>query len=276
MRKETHATSMRRPRFDLLALDIDGTLLDDDFAIPPRHREAVRAAQEAGVQIALVSGRALPAVRPYYADLGIEGLAVSCNGARVTRVPQGDDLFHRPLEQSHAETIIGECEVRGLHLNVYVGDHLYAREYTPWARLYHERTGSRCEEHADLVALAAAGPTKLLIVTDPDTGTRLADEFRARFDGELYVTLTMPEYVEFMHREVSKADGLAKTAQALGIDRSRVAAAGDSYSDISMIRWAGLGIAMANGVDPCRAAADVVAPSNSENGLAWAIEQYVL
>lgn len=267
---------MRRPRFDLLALDIDGTLLDDHFAIPPRHREAVCAAKEAGVQIALVSGRALPAVRPYYAELGIEGLAVSCNGARVTRVPQGVDLFHRPLEPRHAEAIIRECEARDLHLNVYVGDHLYAREYTPWARLYHERTGSRCEEHPNLASLAAAGPTKLLIVSDSNTGARLADEFRARFGGELYVTLTMPEYVEFMHRDVSKADGLAKTAQALGIDRSRVAAAGDSYSDISMIQWAGLGIAMANGVEPCKAVADVVAPPSSDNGLAWAIEQYVL
>lgn len=267
---------MPRPRFDLLALDIDGTLLDDDFVIPPRHREAVCAAQEAGVRIALVSGRALPAVRPYYAELGIEGLAVSCNGARVTRVPQGDDLFHRPLESRHAVAIIRECEARDLHLNVYVGDHLYARAYTPAARLYHERTGSRCQEHPDLASLAAAGPTKLLIVTDPDTGARLAEEFRARFDGELYVTLTMPEYVEFMHREVSKADGLAKAAEALGIDRSRVAAAGDSYSDISMIEWAGLGIAMANGVDECKAAADVVAPPNGEDGLAWAIEQYVL
>ena len=70
--------------------------------------------------------------------------------------------------------------------------------------------------------------------------------------------------------------GLAMAARALGVPQDRVAAAGDSYSDVSMLEWAGLGIAMANAVQECKAAADIIAPANTEDGLAWAIERYVL
>jgi len=264
------------PRVDFLALDIDGTLLNSRQEIPPAHRRAVTAAVEAGVTIALVSGRALPAVRPFYERLGIEGLAISCNGARITYVPSGEDLCHLPVGMAQATTVMRRCLERRHHLNVYIGEHMYVREHDRWSDLYGSRTGTQGEVHDDLLSLAGRCPTKLLAIMEPEAAATFCAELRAELGDTAYVTLSALEYVEVMHPDVNKARALERVGEALGIPRERIAAAGDSFNDVEMVQWAGLGIAMGNAVDELKAVADVIAPSCDEDGLAWAIERHIL
>jgi HAD superfamily hydrolase (TIGR01484 family) len=119
-------------------------------------------------------------------------------------------------------------------------------------------------------------PTKILIIDDPERIKGICPEFQREFGDRLYVTITTPEYLEFMNKAVDKATGVAEAVASLGVPRERTAAVGDALNDQPMIEWAGLGCAMGNADPPVLAAADVVAPSNDEDGLAWFIREYVL
>jgi Cof subfamily protein (haloacid dehalogenase superfamily) len=263
-------------RYDLLAVDIDGTLLNERSEIPPRHAEALRAADAAGVRIVFASGRMVPSTARMAGELGLRPMpSVGYNGGRVTDV-DGSVLFHQPVPADFAALLVERFRDLGLHTNYYLDDILYIDHQTEWGQLYTSRTGSRMVEVGDLRQFAGREPTKVLVVNSPERILELFTPYRAEFGEELYVTITNPEYLEFMNKDVSKGTGVRCAAEALGVPRERVAAIGDAVNDRSMIEWAGLGCAMGNGPESVRAAADVVAPSNEEDGLAWFVENHIL
>ncbi len=263
-------------RYDVLAVDIDGTLLDSRSRIPPRHAEALRAADAAGVSIVFASGRMIPATACMAEQIGLRPMpTVGYNGGRVVGA-DGAVLFHQPVPAALAAQLVERFAALGEHINYYLDDTLYISRQTEWGELYSGRTGSRMTEIGDLRQFAGREPTKVLVVADIPRILALFPPYEAEFGRELYVTITNPEYLEFMNRAVSKGTGLRCAAEALGVPRERVAAVGDAVNDQSMIEWAGLGCAMGNGAEVVKAAAEVVAPSNDEDGLAWFVEQYIL
>jgi len=264
-------------RYDVIAVDIDGTLVDSRNEVPRAHEEALRRADRQGVRIVLASGRMIPAVTCVAADLGLTPApCVGYNGGRVVDAADGRVLFHAPVPADLSSEIVRRFHDLKLHINYYLDDVLYVDTHNPWGDLYATRTGSPQVEVGDLRQFDGECPTKLLVIGAPDVMGRLEPEYRAEYGDRLYVTLTVPEYLEFMHPSVSKATGVAKAAEALGVPRERVAAVGDAWNDQSMIQWAGLGCAMGGAPAPVRAAADVVAPSCDDDGLAWFVNECVL
>jgi Cof subfamily protein (haloacid dehalogenase superfamily) len=263
-------------RYDILAVDIDGTLLNSDSAIPPRHAEALRAADAAGVRIVFASGRMIPATSCMAAEIGLRPApTVGYNGGRVVDA-DGGVLFHQPVPAPLAAQLVERFIGLGLHINYYLDDKLYIDHQTEWGELYTGRTGSHMIEVGDLRQFAGREPTKVLVVAAIPRVLELFPPYHEEFGRELYVTITNPEYLEFMNLHVSKGTGLRCAAEALGVPRERVAAIGDAVNDASMVEWAGLGCAMGNGAESVRAVADVVAPSNDEDGLAWFVESHIL
>jgi len=261
----------------MIAVDIDGTLLDSRNNVPPAHQEALRAADRAGVRVVLASGRMIPAVTCVGAELGLTPApCVGYNGGRVVDAADGRVLFHAPVPADLSSEIVRRFYDHGLHINYYLDDVLYIDTRNDWGDLYATRTGSARVEVGDLRRFDGSSPTKLLMIGPPDTMSRLESVYRSEYGNRLYVTLTVPEYLEFMNQAVSKGTGIAKAAEALGVPRDRVAAVGDAWNDQSMLEWAGLGCAMGNAPEPVRAAADVVAPSCDDDGLAWFVHRHVL
>ncbi len=265
----------------LIALDLDGTLLNAEKTISPRNREALTRAAEAGVTIALASGRMTACIAPTAERLGIDCFIIAYNGGMARgRVADGRPiLFHNPLEARYSDRLIDFCRGKYL-LNVYFEDKVYAQEAADlreWADLYSRRTGAVFRFVPDLEPFKGKGTTKAITVSAPEVRNRLHDEWFPRLGDETTIVKTDPEYLEFMERGTDKGVALEGLCRALGIPVEQAMACGDGDNDAEMLAAAGLGVAMANARAATRAAADEVSPlTNLEDAVADAVERHVL
>lgn len=283
---------MPEPRpFRLIALDLDGTLLDDQRNISSADEAALRRFFSGGGTVVLASGRMTPNIRPFYDAIGIDGPTIGYNGAlaRDSRAAGSGVILGTPVPARYADEIIEYTRREHFHLNYYIGEKLYAREdpdLRRFAELYSRQTGALFRFVPDLERFKGSEPTKLIIITDPTVPERpdprhrdeLYDFWYARWGEELGVMLykTNPEYLEFCHRDASKGTALLAVARHYGIEQSLTMAFGDNFNDVSMLRAAGCGVAVANANQEALEAADWVSPlSNNESAVADAIERLV-
>jgi Cof subfamily protein (haloacid dehalogenase superfamily) len=260
------------PDCRLLAVDIDFTLVDDERKVPPENREALRAARDAGIQIALASGRIVSSLQLYGEEIGWSMPLIACNGGFVVD-EQGNVLADHRLDADVVETVVAECESQSLHVNVYAGDRLSFAEKTPMAEKYLRRTRRAYYQVLAWADLRRQRANKLIIVDDP---ARL-EPLRLWLQDTLapdqaIVTYSEPEYLEVLCPGCSKATGLAILAERLGIPREATAAIGDYYNDVEMLAWAGVSAAVANAVPEAKEAATCVVPSYLDLGVARFVE----
>jgi Cof subfamily protein (haloacid dehalogenase superfamily) len=256
------------PHIRLIAIDLDGTLLTSDRKLSPGALEAVREATEAGVAVCLASGRALNTIVPYAEELGLVGPVVSCNGAFVLGA-DGAEIHHCTLPEEASRVVLGYGRALGLHTNLYVGGKVYFSHEGHWADLYRARTGVKEEAVLSYVDLGAYKPTKVLFVDGPEAVKRHHAETSKLLGSHLAaITLSEPEYIEYLPPGINKGVGVERVAMALSLQPSQVAALGDYLNDLEMVRWAGLGGAVANAVREVREQADLVVASNDEGGAA--------
>ena len=259
--------------YRLAAIDLDDTLLGPDKRISAANREAVRTLRGLGLRIVLASGRRHENMLRFHRELDLDGPIVSCNGALVKNAETGDVLGEQRVPADLAAAVIAEGTGRGITQNYYhVDGGLFVRERTPWTDLYRSRTGSDVDVFGDLTGLAGDRPLKIIWIEAPDVIARLLPEMEARFAGQLYITTTDPEYLEFMALGVNKAVGVEAAAARGGIPREQVLALGDGNNYVPLLRWAGLGVAMHNARPGAKEAADLVAPpGDPETGFARAV-----
>lgn len=264
---------MTSPR--LIAIDLDGTLLDSrTHAVSPFNAAQVRRVAALGHHVVLASGRAHYTIAAFARELDLAPIAplIAYNGALI-RALDGTTLFHEPLPAEASECIVHFCADHGYHLNLYLNDTLYVREETKWSRLYQQRTGSVPYVTHDLTRFDGERPTKLLLIDEPDVTDRLREAFVKEYGDSLYITKTDAEYLEFMASGVSKGRALAHVADELGVARADCIAFGDSFNDVSMLEWAGLGIAVGNAHPPVQEAADRIAPPADEDGVGKMLQE---
>jgi hypothetical protein len=163
----------------------------------------------------------------------------------------------------------------GFHLNCYVDDLLYVAEVTPEARRYADFQHLEIHAVGDLRAWLDRPPTKLVAVGDPDALDALEKELKPRFAGRLFISKSLPYFLEFAHPEVSKASGLAFVAERDGFGPEQTVACGDGENDRELLDWAGFGVAVANAHEDVLARADLVVPSVQEEGVALLLETYL-
>ena len=260
----------------LAAFDLDGTLLNSEHAVSSENCEALQKLAANDILVVLISGRMHRAIQPISDEIGLQNPIISYNGGMVRHATTGEVYHHTPVPEDYAMAVVDACNQQGLHLNFCLNDELYVAERNAWSDLYEERTGVPATPIGDLRELAGETPTKLLIIHTPEGLPSLLSNFQTDYAGKLYVTQTQPEYIEFMNPEVTKGRALSALADRLDIPMNTVVAFGDSYNDESLIKSAGFGIAMANGVPPIRACADYITATNDDNGVAKAIWELIL
>ena len=260
--------------YKLAAIDLDGTLLGSDHAVSPGNASVVQEAMAAGMKIVLASGRQWSTIDAFAAKLGLppESPIIAYNGAMI-RTHGGETWFHQPLPAEAAKTIVHYCDAHDLHLNYYLNDALYVCDDTHWGRMYEKRTGTVPHVTGDLTRFDGERPTKLILVDTLEVTNRLLTHFQAEFGSSLYIIKTEDEYLEFMDPTVSKGVALAEVAGHLGIAQAQCIAFGDSYNDIPMLQWAGLGIAMDNGRAELKAVAGRIAPPADADGVAAVLRE---
>jgi hypothetical protein len=224
------------------------------------------------LHVIVVTGRMVRSVRPYLLDAGLADPVVCYQGAVVADPVSGALLRHVPLPRADALEAIAAIEAAGFHLNCYVDDLLYVAEVTPEARAYADFQRLEIHPVGDLRAWLAADPTKLVAVGDPAALDELEDELKLRFAGRLYISKSLPYFLEVASPEVSKAAGLEFVAERLGFGPGETIAFGDGENDIDLLEWAGYGVAVANAHDEVLRRADLICPSVEQEGVAQVIE----
>jgi Cof subfamily protein (haloacid dehalogenase superfamily) len=241
----------------------------------PRTREALGRAQDAGIHVVLVTGRMFQSVRRYALEAELHDPVICYQGAVVAEPVSGRWLRHEPIPLEPAREAIAAIQDEGYGLNCYVDDELYVSEITVDARRYADFQDLTLHEVGPLLDWLERPPTKLVVIGDPHALDALEARMKARFDGRLYISKSLPYFLEFAAPDVTKAAGLDFLAQRLGFGRENTVAFGDGENDVELVEWAGFGVAVANAHDRVLAAADLVCPRVEEEGVAQVIEAFL-
>jgi hypothetical protein len=171
--------------------------------------------------------------------------------------------------------VIDDVVPLGFHLNCYVDDELYVAEVTPEARRYADFQHLEIHAVGPLRDWLQADPTKLVAVGDPDALDELEAEMKPRFAGRLFISKSLPYFLEFAHPDVSKGAGLQFVADRLGFTPEQTVACGDGENDRELLDWAGFAVAVANAHEDILERADLVIPPVEEEGVAILLEAYL-
>ncbi len=261
--------------YRLLAIDLDGTLLTPQHTISPRTLHTLQRAVAAGMKLVIATGR-VPYIFHFLAEqLPLNAPQITGNGAIIVDA-HGKEFLHELLVPTqHIVPTLDALASLGLQPCYYTHESLFVEQAL--YDIHNWYLANAPVTIIDKVINTYPQPCiKLAAFGDARTLREKRRELEQHFAGQLYVTQTAREWLEFMHPAVSKAHALKDITQMLAIKPDEVLAFGDNHNDIEMLRFAGLGIAMGNAHDEVKTAADYVTLSNAEDGVAVAIEKFIL
>nr|WP_319474437.1 HAD family hydrolase [uncultured Sphaerochaeta sp.] len=260
----------------LICTDIDGTLLDPNHQISDRTKEAIRRARRKGIIVALVSGRISGSLTLIQEELGITGPLGCFNGSLVLD-EDGKELEAHPIRGEQCMQVLSYLAQTKLEYFVFTNESWYMNEMNAWydVEVRASRTQGRIASLYNLCDMLDVGerPFKLLAMhNDHEYMREQEKELKARFGSSLNIFSSSPRYIEILARGVDKGHAVRSLCESYGVGPGTVMAVGDYYNDIGMFRAAGYAVAMANAPDAVKAHAHACTASNSEDGLALAIE----
>jgi Cof subfamily protein (haloacid dehalogenase superfamily) len=268
-------TVLERPL--LLAIDLDGTLVKPRRPVRPAVIAAVKRAAAQGVRATIVTGRMYVGARPFAALLELDGPIVCYQGAVTADAKTGRFEREVPLANEVALRIYRAAKDAGFHVQFYRDDHFYVEHNNGYAELYAKTSDTPPVVVPSLPnAFAGQDSTKVNIVTDIDKVPAALELMQRVCGDDAYVTRSNPEFVEMLSPLVDKGVALKLLAAQLGIPMERVAAIGDSYNDLPLLRAAGFAIAMGSAPEDLKAEADAIVADVEHDGVAEAIDRFVL
>jgi Cof subfamily protein (haloacid dehalogenase superfamily) len=261
----------------LLAIDLDGTLVNDRLEIDPRDLAAVRAATAAGVHVVIATGRMFRSSLPYAQQLGLTGPIINYQGAVIRDIASKDVLYKCELTLDMQRRVLEYVEPRDWHVNVYVDEKVYTARARPEADLYQKISMVPYEVVGPLSSWVRQESTKMVLVDlDPDDVPARMAELTSWMEGVATVTKSLAWFIEVINPEVSKARAVAMVAARLGVSQAEVCGIGDNKNDAEMIAWSGFGVAMGTAPEDVRRLAKYVTGTPAQAGVAQVIERFVL
>lgn len=260
----------------LVALDLDGTLLNGQKEIPPDTVRMLEEVKEAGVKVTLVTGRPLLSVLPYAKLLNLDIPLITCNGAVISTYPAGEYIEKNPLSMSLAKEMLKELEDAGFYVKVYVEDTFYVEQGTPatveFSRLFgipFQAVGRRQLRNLP------QNPLKIVVI---ERSGRIKDVWRLLRPWQEHFTISRDGIygIEITHKTATKGSALQKVCHLLHVPLHEVMAVGNEGNDVTMIECAGLGVAMGNAYEELKQAAQFVTKSNEEQGVSYVLKKFIL
>jgi len=264
----------------ILVLDLDGTLTNKEKKVTPPTRQAIRSIQEQGHIVVLASGRPTPGVLPVAQELNLGkygGYILSYNGGRIIRCSDEKVLYNEVLPDDIIPEIFAMAEESGIGMmtynpqgilaNLHHDEFMALEAFITHLELHHYEAPL---EHLDTPV------NKCLGTVPAEEAPEIMKKFEARFGHRIHVGRSEPFFIELLPMGVDKAASIARLCEILGLTMDNTIACGDGYNDISMIKAAGLGVAMANAQPPVKEAADYITLSNEEDGVAHVIHKFIL
>ncbi len=269
---------MHKSKIKLIALDVDGTIMDKSFRISDRVKQAINKAVEKGIQVLIATGRMYSATVPIGVELGLKTPLIVYQGSMIKEFYKSDNtLLHHYLDSRIALDIIHNARQKDVQINAYFDDKLYVEAESPILQEYASRRYIPFYMVDGFESIENFQPTKILAMDkDPEKINRLVREFKEKYAGQLNITKSTDYFCEFINKKCSKADGIMFLARQWGVNRSEIMAIGDHDNDREMIDLAGIGVAMGNGHEEFKKSADHVTETVDNDGAALAIEKFAL
>lgn len=268
----------------LIAIDMDGTLLNSKNELTSNTKQVLKQAKEKGVEIVLATGRVLKSALYYSDHLDLESYVVACNGGIIL-----DKKFNVLSNQSIEKEKISEIMKIGKELSVYFHfyneDTFFTNKYVKEVDEYYSSKDGKFtgqdvavqlyKEDTEILSRDDLNIYKFLFIDNDNEKLKILRQKLSRIEG-VSISSSWDNNIEVMNEGVSKGTAISLLCSELGIDKNNVMAIGDNENDLSMIKFAGIGVAMGNGNPMLKDYADFVAPSNEEDGVAYAIQKFVL
>ena len=262
--------------YKLVVMDVDGTLVDRERRISARNAKALVAARQRGIRLTLASGRSFESITPFAKAIGVDAPLILYNGCRLQDFPSKRILEDHRLPLIQAQRALKLLPRFDLHVNLYIYDRVFIREVTEAAKASMKKDNVTAEPVGDLLVFLKEDPTKLLLIGEPRLLERFRREYLEDMTSPPELVNSEPDYLEILPAGVSKGQALISLCSRLDILPQEVVAFGDGLNDLEMLKWAGLGVAMGNAHPELKAAAGYVTEGNEEDGVAKAIEKYIL
>lgn len=265
--------------YKLIVLDLDGTLTNSKKEITARNRETLIRAQQQGIPLVLASGRPTYGIVPLADELRMNefgGYILSYNGGEIINWESKEMMYENVLP-NEVVPVLYEC-ARANHLSIltYDGAEIVTENsQDPYVQKEAFLNKMAVRETNDFLTDITLPVAKCLIVGDPKKLIPVESELCVRLQGKINVFRSEPYFLELVPQGIDKALSLDVLLKETGITRQEVIAIGDGYNDLSMIKFAGMGVAMGNAQEPVKKAAKLITLSNEEDGVAEAIEKLI-
>ena len=267
-------------KYKMIVLDLDGTLTNNKKEITPRTKQALMQAQAAGLHVVLASGRPTYGIVPLAEELKLKdngGYILAFNGGKIIDCTNNKVLFEQKLDEQLVPILFQEAKKAGMEILTYQGEGIAATnkddEYVQHEAFINKMPVTQYDDFLNQLVYPI---NKCLIVGDPTPLHELEIRLAKELEGKMDVYRSADFFLECVPLGIDKARALDRLISSLGISREEVIACGDGYNDLSMIRFAGLGVAMANAAKDIQSEADFVTLSNEEDGVAHVIEHFIL
>lgn len=266
--------------YQVLVLDLDGTLTNSKKEITAPTKKALLEIQEAGKTVVLASGRPINGVAPLARELQMErfgGYMLSFNGARITKCSTGELVYNRTLPREIISPVWEYVRTfPGLDIISY-NDTQIISGITPnkYVELESSINDMEIISTEDFPQTLDFPVNKLLICGDPDILGQMIDPLKKQYHGLLNIYRSEPFFLEIMPRRIDKAQSLQRLLNSIGLTADQMICCGDGYNDLSMIEYAGLGVAMENAQPLIKESADFITRSNDEDGILHVIDLFM-
>ena len=266
--------------YKMIVLDLDGTLTNRDKVITPRTKQSLMEAQKRGIKVVLASGRPTYGVVPLAQELELEnygGYILSFNGGMITDCCKRKVIFKQELPVEANRRIVELAKKEQVDILTYQDTQILTNNpENRYAKLESRINHLKLKQVDNLAEYLAFPVPKFLMLDDGDYLALVEARVKAALGKNFSVYRSDPFFLEILPRNIDKAQSLAQLLKLLGMEREEMIACGDGYNDLSMIEFAGLGVAMENAVRPVRSSADYVTFSNNDDGVAHVVEKFLL
>ncbi|MBE5781574.1 MAG: HAD family phosphatase [Clostridiales bacterium] len=261
-------------QYRLLALDIDGTLLNSKRELTPKVRDAIQRAVDAGVTVLLATGRMYRAMYKINEDLGLSAPCMVYGGAQI--VKDSKPIYECPIDSATAKEFLDWAHEIGMHTQVYLFDDFVYEKENQYSKEYGETFGFPGVEFPNLRQMHTILTPKILCIGEPEQVNEWEKMANERFGDRLRLSRSKPKFLEVNNPAASKGVALDQLAKSLGLTAENCIAMGDATLDLPMIEYAGLGVAMENADDYTKSKADYICPSCDDDGVAYVIDKFIL
>jgi hypothetical protein len=263
----------------LVAVDLDGTLLNSQKQITPESVEVLREVRrERKVSIVLSTARPPRSSMPFYRQLGLNDPMINYNGALLWQPSSGRVIFHQPIPYGVARGLVRWAKERfpgKVYLSANIGDKWYT-DFRDQSRNFEAVKADMPDLIAPYQKWLTQGPTKLMLLGDPAALDEVEQAIKADLAEQIRPYRANKKMLQIMHKAASKRDALKRLTDAAGLGPQNVIAIGDNVNDAGMIHWAGVGVSVANGHVICLQVADHVTDHCDDDGVAHILRRIVL